>query len=325
MKPTVKILIIRFSSIGDIVLTTPIIRCLKQQIEGNVEIHYLTKQAFFPLLANNPYLFKIHTIKDNSSEISTQLKLENFHYIIDLHKNIRSKSVIHKLNVLHFTFDKLNIKKWLLVNFKINRLPKIHIVDRYFDAISSLGIKNDGKGLDFFITKNDEVLDLPNPYKSNYICIAIGAQHFTKSLPIKKLVQLCNLIHHPIVFVGAEEDSLKANQIIEQSNNKFIYNACGKYSITQSAFIVKNSQLLITPDTGLMHIAAALDVKIISVWGNTVPSFGMYPYLPKEKYTIIENNKLSCRPCSKIGYASCPKKHFNCMNELSMEKIATLV
>ncbi len=134
-------------------------------------------------------------------------------------------------------------------------------------------------------------------------------------------MELCSLIQQPIILAGGKEDEQKANEIISQSFNKNIYNACGKYSINQSAFIVKNSQILITHDTGLMHIASALGVNIISVWGNTVPAFGMYPYLPKEKYVIIENNNLNCRPCSKIGYDACPKKHFKCMNDLSMQEV----
>ncbi len=318
---TVKILVVRYSSIGDIVLTTPIVRCLKQQLEGNVEIHYLTKKSYRSLLENNPYITKIHTIEKNNSEVVEQLKNEQFDYIIDLHKNLRSKGISRKLGTLRFTFDKLNVKKWLLTNFKINTLPDIHIVDRYFEAVKCLGVENDGKGLDFFLTENDKVTNLPETHNNGYVTIAIGAQFATKCLPTNKLVELCNLIHQPIILAGGKEDEQKANEIISQSSNKNIYNACGKYSINQSAFIVKNSETLITHDTGLMHIGAALGVNIISIWGNTVPTFGMYPYLPKEKYVIIENNNLNCRPCSKIGYDACPKKHFKCMNDLSMQEV----
>lgn len=306
-------------------LTTPVIRCLKQQLDGNIEIHYLTKQPFTAILTNNPYLSKIHAINNNINEVIPQLKAEEFHYIVDLHKNIRSKSVISKLNVLSFTFDKLNFQKWLYTTFKINKLPNIHIVDRYLQAVAPLGIENDNKGLDFFITKEDEVTDLPKTQLTGYVSIAIGTQHYTKCLPTEKIIKLCNLIQQPIVLLGGKDDEQKANEIIKSTTNKLVYSGCGKYTINQSAFIVKNSKLLITPDTGLMHIAAAFNVQLISVWGNTVPAFGMYPYLPKEKYTIIENNALSCRPCSKIGYAACPKKHFNCMNSLDMSEIAALV
>lgn len=322
---TVKILVVRYSSIGDIVLTTPIVRCLKQQLDGNVEIHYLTKKSYRSLVENNPYITKVHTIVKNNNEVVEALKKEHFDYIIDLHKNLRSKGISRKLGVLRFTFDKLNIQKWLYTNFKINKLPDIHIVDRYFEAVKPLGVENDGKGLDFFLTDNDKVTNLPETHNNGYVTIAIGAQFATKCLPTNKLVELCNLIHQPIILAGGKEDEQKANEIIRLSSNKDIYNACGKYTINQSAYIVKNSQILITHDTGLMHIGAALGVNIISIWGNTVPAFGMYPYLPKEKYVIIENNNLNCRPCSKIGYDACPKKHFKCMNDLNMQEVVEVL
>ena len=109
----VKILVVRFSSIGDIVLTTPVIRCLKEQVEGDVEIHFLTKQQYKSVVANNPYISKIHTIAKSTNEIIDELKKEKFHYIVDLHKNLRSKRVIKNLKVFSFSFDKLNYQKWM--------------------------------------------------------------------------------------------------------------------------------------------------------------------------------------------------------------------
>jgi len=315
----VKILIIRFSSIGDIVLTSPIVRCLKQQLEGDVEVHFLTKKQYLQVVENNPYIFKIHTIQKSTGEVVEELKKEHFDYIIDLHKNIRSKRVINQLKCLSFSFDKLNYKKWLLTNFKIDKLPKIHIVDRYFEGIKSLGVSNDKKGLDYFIAEKDKVAlnDLPKTFQKGYIAFAIGAQHATKRLPMHKIISICKKINQPIILLGGKEDKATATQI-EKAVGSNIYNACGKYNINQSASLVKQSKVLITHDTGLMHIGVALGVKIISVWGNTVPAFGMYPYYPNnpEKFVIVENNNLSCRPCSKLGYDKCPKKHFKCMEEI---------
>ena len=103
-----------------------------------------------------------------------------------------------------------------------------------------------------------------------------------------------------------------------------VYNACGRFSINQSASLVQQARVVITPDTGLMHIAAAFKKKIISVWGNTIPEFGMFPYLPDKDSRIIQVEGLSCRPCSKIGYSSCPKKHFRCMNDIDEKQLAEL-
>ncbi len=323
-----KILIIRFSSIGDIVLTTPVLRCLKQQI-NSVEIHFLTKKQFVPLLQSNPNIDKIHFIKKRLREVIPQLKSENFDYIIDLHKNIRSISVILRLKSHFSTFKKLNFKKWLLTNFKINLLPKIHIVDRYMKAIEHFNIKNDYKGLDYFISKDEEInIDcLPQYYQKGYVGFVIGAKHITKQLPKNKIISVCKKINKPIVLLGDEKDR-ENGEVIKKMVGDKIFNACGLYNINQSASLIKQAEKIITTDTGLMHISAALKKDMLSIWGNTVPEFGMYPYFSKDaqnKSKIVENKNLSCRPCSKLGFKKCPKKHFKCMNMIDEQEILNWV
>lgn len=317
-----KILIIRLSSIGDIVLTTPIIRCLKQQLK-NVEIHYLTKPAFTPILSSNPYITKVHSLKESIIATTKELKQEKFDVIIDLHKNLKSFQIRSNLGVRGFSFSKLNFKKWMLVNFKINRLPKIHIVDRYFKAVSKLGVANDGKGLDYFIPSTEEVnlLTLPLTHQKNYIAFVIGAAHATKRLPVEKIISICKQIKQPIILLGGKDDANNGEQI-RQAVGDLVYNACGKYSLTQSASLVKQSYKVITHDTGLMHIATAFNKDIISVWGNTVPAFGMTPYLKEnKKFVTVEVENLSCRPCTKLGFKKCPKGHFKCMNLIDEKEI----
>ena len=320
----VKILIIRFSSIGDIVLTSPVVRCLKEQVEGEVEIHYVTKKQYKALVEHNPHISKVHTIEKSTDEIIAELKAEQFDYIVDLHKNLRSKRVIRSLKCISFTFDKVNYQKFLLTTFKINKLPKIHIVDRYMEAVKSLGVKNDNKGLEHFIAENDKVdlTELPLTHQNGYIAFAVGAQFTTKRLPTHKINSICKKINQPIVLLGGKEDVETANEIANEVG-EMIFNACGKFSINQSASLVQQSKTLITHDTGLMHIGVGLGVQIVSIWGNTVSAFGMYPYYPNnpEKYTIVENNNLKCRPCSKLGYDKCPKGHFKCMEEINESEI----
>ncbi len=308
-----KILIIRFSSIGDIVLTTPVIRCLKEQLPG-VEVHYLTKKAFKGILEPNPHLSKVHIIEKEVKEVVIELKKENFDFVIDLHNNIRSAQVKIALGKPSPTFKKLNFKKWLLVNFKINKMPVEHIVDRYMQTVQLLGVKNDLKGLDYFIPQKDEVETntLPSSHQSGYIGFVIGAKHATKQLPTEKIINICKKLNAPIVLIGGKEDA-ERGKLIEDAVGANIYNACGKYNLNQSASIVKQASKIITHDTGLMHIAAAFKKDITSVWGNTVPAFGFTPYLPGNNSKIVEVKNLPCRPCSKIGYEKCPEGHFKCM------------
>ena len=324
-----KFLIIRFSSIGDIVLTTPVIRCLRKQYQ-DAEIHFLTKQAFKNIVAHNPYINKIHTLGDSFELMLHELATEDYDYIIDLHHNLRTLRIKkHLKNVKSFSFNKLNVEKFILANFKINTLPKKHIVDRNFECIKALHVENDGLGLDYFIPAFDQVKEseLPISHMHGYIAVVIGAALATKKLPLHKLKELCAAIDHPIILLGGKED-YEDGKAIAQDDEIKIYNACGKFNLNESADLLKKSKLVITHDTGLMHIAAALQKTIISVWGNTVPAFGMYPYYGKRSninYDVIEINKLWCRPCSKIGYKKCPKGHFKCMEKIAVNDIVNLV
>lgn len=316
-----KILIIRFSSIGDIVLTSPVVRCVQQQVE-NVELHYVTKKSFQSILAHNPYIHKLHLLDENGLWfLIKKLRAEQFDFVIDLHNNLRTRIIKTALGVKSASFHKLNFKKFLFTQFKKNTLPNIHIVDRYLATAKSLGVKNDGKGLDYFIPKQDQVDVNILGVGAKYIGVVLGAKFATKRLPYHKLLALCQQIDMPIVLLGGKEDVEVGKQLVENLQRKDVFNACGKFNLNQSASIVEQAQQIITHDTGLMHIASAFQQNIISIWGNTVPAFGMYAYVPKEKNKIIEVENLACRPCSKIGYAQCPKKHFACMENIAIDKI----
>ncbi len=324
-----KFLIIRFSSIGDIVLTTPVIRCLRKQYP-DAEIHFLTKQSFRSIVNDNPYIDKIQILAVSVELMLHELKTEEYDYIIDLHHNLRTLRIKRFLkNVKTFSFNKLNVEKYILTGFKINVLPKKHIVDRNLETVRSLGVVNDGFGLDYFIPEKDIVRnkDIPTSHLHGFIAIVIGAALATKKLPIHKLKELCAAIHHPVILLGGKEDDA-AGKTIAAIDEVKIYNACGKFNLNESADLIRRSKLVITHDTGLMHIAAALQKPIISVWGNTVPAFGMYPYYGKNSklyFDTIEINKLWCRPCSKIGYKKCPRGHFKCMEKIDVNNIVNLV
>ena len=317
----IKFLIIRFSSIGDIVLTTPVVRNLKQQVE-DAEIHYLTKPQFKSIIENNPYIDKVHTLKSSFKDTVHELRYEHFDYVIDLHRNIRTARFKNQLKIISFAFDKLNKEKWLLVNLKINKLPDIHIVDRYLDTLKVFDLKNDQKGLDYFIPKDDivDVKSISENLKDGYVGVVIGAYHNTKKLTKEKTISICTQIDKPILLLGGP-DNKEEGEEIKNIIGKNIYNTCGNFNINQSASLVKQAKVILTPDTGLMHVASAFKKKIISVWGNTIPEFGMYPYMPHQDSEIMEVKNLKCRPCTKIGFTQCPKKHFKCINDLDEDYI----
>jgi len=312
-----KILVVRFSSIGDIVLTTPVVRCLKTQID-DAEIHYVTKVQYQSILQNNPYIDKVHLLMENLTDLIQDLKKEKYDVVIDLHNNLRTRIIKWRLGVRSFSFNKLNIEKWLMVNLKINHLPDKHIVDRYLETAKSLGIKNDALGLDYFIPDEDEVPWewLPESHRRGFVAYAIGGQHETKKLPLERMVELCKKINKPIVLLGGKEDFDNGERILNELQES-IFNTCGKLNLNQSASLIKKASYVFSHDTGLMHIAAALKKEVFSIWGNTLPAFGMYPY--RTKYHSLENTRINCRPCSKIGFQKCPKGHFKCMNEMKFD------
>jgi len=311
-----KFLVVRFSSIGDIVLTSPVVRCLKQQVK-DAEVHYLAKKSFAAVIEHNPFIDKKIYLENELDELIPQLKNEKYDFIIDLHHNIRTLKIKSALGVKSFSFNKLNIEKWLIVNLKMNRLPAMHIVDRYMETVKSFGVVNDGKGLDYFITQEDgkAVEKLLPSFQPGYIAFVIGAKHNTKKLPFEKIVSIISRINRPVLLMGGKEDFDEAEKIISAIQNKIVFNACGKFSLNESAALIKHAEKVISHDTGLMHIAAAFKKEIISVWGNTIPEFGMYPYYGdfEKRNTRFEVTGLSCRPCTKIGFDKCPKGHFKCM------------
>ena len=310
MQETLKILVVRFSSIGDIVLTTPVVRMLKKQL--NAQVHYLTKSSYVSLLKNNPYIDSVYQIENSITEVIADLKKEKYHYVIDLHSNLRTQILKFRLGMPAKSFNKLNMEKFMLTNFKLDKMPKIHIVDRYLETVKHLGVKNDNQGLDFFLSANDK-LDI-SIFPKNYIVFVIGGQHATKILPNEKIISIIKKVNKPVLLIGGPEDAYRGEDIAKACSK--VVNTCGKYSILHSASLVQQATMVITHDTGMMHIAAAFNKKIYSVWGNTVPEFGMYPYLESEQSKRIEVKGLNCRPCSKIGYDKCPKGHFKCMQEI---------
>ncbi len=203
-----KVLVIRFSSIGDIVLTTPVLRILKTQIE-NLELHYCTKKAFSSILDSNPYVDKVLVLEDSLWSLLKIIRSEKYDYVLDLHNNLRSSLIKLALPLIPTsTFRKENFQKWLIVKLKFLEGAVKHVTKRYIDVAKPLGVVDDLQGLEFYIPHKDEVeLNwLGDDFKAGYYALVIGGQHSTKKLPYQKLIELCDKIHLPIVIVGGKED-----------------------------------------------------------------------------------------------------------------------
>lgn len=327
-----KILIIGPDSSEKVLLATPSIRVLKTALEA--EVHLVLHKSHENLLQNNPYLTKTHIYNDSILLIRNSLKKLRPEAVIDLRNNLKSKILRTGLSKKTIAFNNHTFLSWLFTKTKVNKLPNMHLSDQYLDLLKSLDVKGDNLGLDFFIPDKDEIENdwLPVSHQSAYAAILLSASHYTKKLPTNRLIELCDRINKPIVLVGDSKDLIVANEVenfyrrgtdaeeeaIEVLNKKtIIFNACGKFSFNQTASLINNANWVFTYDSILMHIASVFKKPIYSIWGNTTPNFGTYPY--RTQFTVFENNKLNCRPCSKTGFNNCPKGHFKCMNDLNFD------
>ena len=327
-----KILIIRFSSIGDIVLASPVFRCIKKQLK-EVELHFVTKQSFKMVTEHNPYIDRFFYYENNLNELIHQFKYENYDYVIDLHNNIRSNKIKRGLKKETYTINKLSLQKLLLTKFKLNFMPGHHITQRSLQTVSKLGVKDDGMGLDYFIAETEKVKqeDIPAAHHLGFVAIVIGANHSTKKLPIPKLKELCNKINYPIILIGGKDEKEEGEAIASADPIK-IYNSCGKFTLNESADLVRQSKLVVSHDTGLQYIACAFQKQVLAIWGGTSPKLDVEPYygsmfLSNQPQPLYENIVLNlwCQPCSKYGGRSCPLGHFNCMQKQDIDSIVRKV
>ncbi|RYY98524.1 MAG: glycosyltransferase family 9 protein [Chitinophagaceae bacterium] len=322
-----KVLLIRFGAIGDLVLTTPVLRCLKKKFP-DAALHFVLLREHRAVLEPNPHLAQLH-FYERGHAFASSLRNLGFDHVVDLQNDEASRVLTREMGVEPLRVNTHHWEHRLFTSLRWNLLPKEHQADRNLDTVSPLGVVNDGEGLDFFIPHEAEVPmhDIPAAQQLGYLALVIGASKHTKRLPVAQLKTLCARIGHPIILLGGPEDAARGEEI-RQADDIKIYNACGKFSLHESADLLRRAKLVITHDTGLMHIAAALKKPIIALWGSTVPEQGMTPYygsrfLARDPSPSVGFGvKLWCRPCTRTGRDKCPLGHFKCMKQQDLEAIA---
>lgn len=293
---------------GDVVITSPVVRCIKEQL--GAEIHFVTNKKYSDLFKYNPYVDHVIEAGTDLNTVKKDLIMENYDLVVDLHKSIKSTRLSIGLGCPVIKYDKLNVKKWLAVYTPWDMLPEsTHLVDRYFEALAPIGIVNDGKGLDFYLRPN---IKTPTSLPSSYEVLVLGATYYTKRIPTPIANKIIANTSRPVILIGGEDVSDQANELSDITG---VVNQVGKLSIQESAYVLSKATMIHTGDTGMMHIAAALRCNITVYWGNTYPKFGMYPYQGTTDTNTITNKEVNigCRPCSKLGHNKCPKGHFACM------------
>ena len=312
----IKILVIRLSSLGDVLLTTPVLRALKNKFPSS-KIHFLVKPQFTDAVRSNPNISKIIEYDtSNIFETKRNLKSQNFKIILDLQNNFRSRQITRFVHSKKYRFKKPSLKKWLLVKFKINFLKDYKkIPQRYAESME--GLQLDSNGLELYIPNNIKpVLD----DSKNYIGFCPGSQHRTKRWPKNYFIELGNMLvknDFKVVLFGGKNDRILCEEISNAIAGSI--NLQNEDNLLQIAADMKKCKVVVSNDSGLMHVATAMDVWVLAIFGSSVKEFGFTPYGIKN--LILENNSLHCRPCSHIGKGECPKNHFKCMNDITAQMV----
>lgn len=315
-----KVLVIRFSSIGDIILCTPVVRSIKKN-NPESEVYFLTKQVYSSVLDRNPFIHKVLKWEDSiDREI---LRQQKFDAVVDLHRNLRTFRVkLMHWRTPYYGFSKQNLSKWLLVKTKNQKFAVDAIVNRYHRLVEDMNIAWDGDELDYYhLNETKDISSLPD----GCVILVLGGTYYTKRIPEDWILQFLKEIdpQECLILLGGPSEKEMGDRI--QAMHPQVINKAGSFSLAESAAAIKKSRAVITGDTGLAHMAAAIGKPIIWLWGNTVPAFGMMS--PTKGNTPIiskEVEGLNCRPCSKLGFDQCPKGHFKCMAHVVDEVISDL-
>ena len=316
-----KLLLIRFSSMGDVAMVTALLPAIKTQMP-NAEVHFVVKNAFAGVVANNPYVAKLHIVSESLQETIADLQAHRFDAIIDLQRNHRSARIINALGGKAYRIDKLNIRKWFAVNLKLNVLPKKHFIDRVFETAQPLGIVPQHTGM-AFKPSPDAVFSNQLATYERYVAIAIGAAHATKQIPVDLLVAIIEDLPCRTLLLGGPGDVERAHAILQQARRKDIINLVGSASLNQSGLALQGAQTVLAPDTGLMHLSAALGKPVVVLWASTVPELGVWPFYGANQISpsVSLGEALPCRPCTKMGRAVCPLGHYACMTGFGQKEV----
>lgn len=313
-----KILIVRLSSFGDVILTSPLIRALKK-VNKAAQIDFIVREQYYDLLKLNPGINQIllyENDKKKKASLREKIIQNKYDLVIDLQNNLRSRLLLRGMQLKIFRFKKHSIRKFLLVKFKINLLKNLPpIPERYIQTVP--GLASDKEGLEFYTDKihSDVILN-----KNNLIGLCPGSRHFTKMWKREYFISLGNLlskIGFNVVLFGGKNDMEICSEISEKISGSI--NLSNDNDVLQTAADMKMCRAIVCNDSGLTHLASAIKIPVAVIFGSTAKEFGFTPY--KNKNVILENNSLSCRPCTHIGKDRCPKGHFKCMSDISPELV----
>jgi len=328
-----KILVIRLSSIGDILLTSPLLRSLHRRFP-QAQIDFCIKERYADLVKGHPY--RRHRVSlaapygwAELRRVRRLIRAEKYDLIVDVHRNLRSLFLRdHRARIA--TYAKHYWKRWLLVHAGVNRYREVVPVHRrYMAGLAPWGIQADGQGLEFFLFEEEKayarsrLAELGLDPSVRRIGFAVGAGHATKQWPAEHFIALAGLLAERttlrIFIFGDDRDRTVARRIAAAIGRAAV-DLSGTLNLRETAAMIAAMDLMVTNDSGLMHLAVALGIKTVSIFGCTTRELGFFPDAPFNR--VVENSGLACRPCTTMGRRRCPKGHFRCMTEVTPEQVS---
>jgi lipopolysaccharide heptosyltransferase II len=328
--PSPRILVVRLSSIGDILLVTPLLRALRRAHPA-ADITFVTKAAFAPLVTENPNVTRVETLApgESLSQLAGRLRRLAPTHGLDVHGNLRSLALRALVRCRWRGFRKRRLARLALITTKRNLYgTPVPMAERYFEAARDLGVAPDGKPAEFFVgaaakTSVAAFLQRREPGAgSRMIAFAPGAAHFTKRWPAEYWRELGRTLaaEFRILLVGGPDDRALAEGLAAEIPGAV--SAAGQFGLQETGAALARSAAVVSGDTGVMHMATAVGVPVVALFGPTVRAFGFVPY--RARAEVIERD-LDCRPCSAQGTAQCPLGHHRCLRDIAALEVERAV
>jgi heptosyltransferase-2 len=335
-----KTLIIRFSSVGDIVLSSLLVRTLRHRFP-QIHIDFLLKSEYADLVRHNPHVHKVIEFPSGGSiseltQLHHAIRRERYDLIIDIHDSIRSR-LLSLGTGRSVRVDKRKVARWLLVNFKRDMYATFggapSVAERYLETVRPFGVQDDGGGLEVHVPPETQervesaLRERGVPPGSRAIGICPSAKHANKMWLKERFAETATALAQrhdaPVIIFGSAEEAVRCDEIAAMveaaSPATRVLSLAGSLSLLETAAAMDHCSIVVTNDSGLMHIAAARKRKVVALFGPTVRQFGFFPFGTTS--TVVEHPMLSCRPCTHIGLPNCPRGHFRCMRELESETV----
>jgi lipopolysaccharide heptosyltransferase II len=331
-----RILLVRFSSMGDILLTSALVRSLRMR-HPEAHIAFLVKRQFAPLVSESPRLNEVITYGDGEPllGLAKELRARRFTHLLDLHGSLRSRALHFLVPGRWREYSKRRFAREVLIRLKKNIYNDgIPEAERFFDAAEGLDVRPDGKGLEFFVSDAaranvDRWLATQGVSGRSFVLLGPGAAHFSKRWPAEYWTDLAGKLaweERSIVVTGGKAEREVGDAIVAAAraagSGIVAANSAGEFSLQETGALLQRAESLTVGDTGVMHMATAVGTPIVTMMGPTVGPFGFYPY--RANATVLERD-LYCRPCTPFGGPTCPEGHHRCLRDIAPDEVLTAI